>query len=158
MPKRLVNWLLEGPLRKYLEGARQRQAPWGSWHYSSNLDTSPFGWFEPEEQRRPADGPDDANLISSKVGEDEHVVALDVDLPMRAVPSTTPGRGHLYIDKKLTWAQYVELLDALSAAGIVHPSYVKHSKARGYTCLRPAFIAKPKNQPKRFGSDWEEPE
>lgn len=79
-----------------------------------------------------------ANLISSKL-EDQpgmHGFCIDIDLPCLLVESRTPGHYHLYIDRVLSWDEYVPLLKALSAAKIVEPGYVDASIANGATQLR----------------------
>lgn len=86
---------------------------------------------------------DDAMLITSMIRDSNmHKVAIDVDLPISVVPSSTPGHGHLYIDKELTWPQYEKLLHALAEAGIVEEGYVGASVRRGYTSLRLPWVSK----------------
>lgn len=165
-----LNLVLDGTYRRKWEGERQKLDPWGSWMHSTYLDTSPMGWHEDEESRERLYGPEGANLIYSRAGgckpgstgcighNDEgdlvelHIPMFDIDLPMRVVPSTNPGKGHLYIKKPMPWEKIEALLAALVEAGVVHRNYLKHSQARGYTCLRPAFVSKPANYNDRFGS------
>lgn len=80
----------------------------------------------------------DANLISSKaVGPQSlHFPALDIDFPCRVVRSTNPGHNHLFIDKALTWEQYVFLLQALEQVGILEKGFVDFSLARGASFIR----------------------
>ena len=83
----------------------------------------------------------DSGLISSELREREngkkmHMPAIDVDMPIRVVPSSTLGHFHLYIDKPMTWWRYKRLLRALVAAGIVEKGYYKASVARKATHLR----------------------
>lgn len=90
--------------------------------------------------------PDDdhpANLVSSLCEDGYHRPALDIDIPCEYVPSSTEGHGHLYFPTaKLTWAQYVALLEALADAGILEHRYVEHSKHRRQTLLRPPGVTK----------------
>lgn len=90
--------------------------------------------------------PDDthpANLVSSLCADGLHRPALDIDIPCRVVPSSTPGHCHLYFDTvALDWPSYVELLDALKAAGILGSGFVAHSKNRGQTLLRLPHVKK----------------
>lgn len=72
-----------------------------------------------------------------------HYPVLDLDLPARLLPSSTPGHGHLYIDRLLRWEQYAVLLDALGEAGILQPGYVSASKKRGHTAVRLPWVSKP---------------
>lgn len=71
-----------------------------------------------------------------------HRPVLDLDIPATLVPSSTPGHSHLYLDVDVTWAQYMMLLAALAAAGIIEQGYVKTSIQRGYTCVRLPWIRK----------------
>ena len=83
------------------------------------------------------------NLIASLCTDGKHRPAIDIDIPCRYVPSSTPGHGHLYLDDlPLEWDAYVELLEALVKAGIVDKTYLDHSIKRGYTALRPRHITK----------------
>lgn len=148
---RFLAWLLDGPVRKRLEGARQRRDPIGVWMHSSALDTTPMNVFG-DEDRRLVESPDEANLISSKLPDGKHVAILDIDLPCRLVPSSTRGKFHLFIQHPMSWARYEAVLNALAAAGIVHRKYVQHSHDRGFSNVRPAWVEKPKGQDPHFGS------
>lgn len=154
---RVLNDVLDGRVRRALEGERQRLDPWGSWMHSSLLDTAKPGEHETAETRQHVERWEDANVLYSAVheGSDEHVLALDIDLPMRVVPSTHPGRGHLWINKRMPWDDVLKVLAVLVEVGVVAASYEEHSKRRGYTCLRPAFIDK---KPWSFSSDDTDPE
>ena len=96
-----------------------------------------------------------ANLITSKVagqpsddafinlfGGVRHKVVLDIDLPVTVLPSTTPGHHHLFIDHEVDWDDYVHLLEALTACGLVEPGYAYASKERGYSCVRLPWVKK----------------
>lgn len=90
---------------------------------------------------------DSANVITSKVdldvaGTTVHKPVLDIDLPAKLVPSTTPGHFHLFIDKAMTWEKYARLLDVLADVGIVEPGYVSASKQRGFTAARLPWVKK----------------
>lgn len=144
-----LDLVLDGSHRRQWEGERQALAPWGGWMHSTFLEEAalePEKWqgrTEDEESRTKLDGPEGANLIHSGQPDGRHIVALDIDFPGRWVPSSTPGKGHLYINKPLTWEQVQKLLATLAEVGLVHRNYVKHTTARGYTCLRPAWVQKP---------------
>jgi hypothetical protein len=80
----------------------------------------------------------EADLISSRVlglEGDWHMPAIDVDLPVYAVTSDTPGHSHLYVQRKLAWADYLQLLYAMAKVGIVEENYVKMSERRGASFL-----------------------
>jgi hypothetical protein len=84
-----------------------------------------------------------ANLITSLVSAAPmHKPVIDIDIPAKLWPSSTPGHSHLYIDIEMPWSKYVTLLTALMEAGIVEPGYVKASIARGYTAVRPPWVSK----------------
>lgn len=143
---RVLNDVLDGRVRRALEGERQRLDPWGSWMHSSLLDTAKPGEHENAETRKHVETWQEANLLYSLADVEDpaqqHVLALDIDLPMRVVPSTHPGRGHLWINKRMPWDDVLKVLAVLVEVGVVAASYEEHSKRRGYTCLRPAFIDK----------------
>jgi hypothetical protein len=85
-----------------------------------------------------------ATVITSRVANsvDRHKVVLDIDLPAKLIPSTTPDHFHLYIDKELEWDAYVELLHALAKAGLVEDGYVGASVGRGHTAARLPWVKK----------------
>jgi len=65
-----------------------------------------------------------------------HGFCIDIDLPCLLVESRTPGHYHLYIDRVLSWDEYVPLLGALGKAKIIEPGYLNASIANGATLLR----------------------
>lgn len=71
-----------------------------------------------------------------------HTVAIDVDHPVRVLPSTTPGHFHLLIDVPMPWWRYRRLLRALMKAGIIEPGYYSASVRRGATFLRLPWVRK----------------
>lgn len=75
--------------------------------------------------RTMVDGPEEANLVGSRAKGpwNDHYPAIDIDLPVLAYPSATPGHSHLFVEKKLKWKVYRELLKALVTAGIVEENY-----------------------------------
>jgi hypothetical protein len=87
---------------------------------------------------------DQAQVISSEIvgSMGHHLVVLDIDVPAKLLPSSTPNHWHLYIEKPVTWFQYVNLLRALEDAGIVEPGYVSASIERGNTRVRLPWIKK----------------
>lgn len=93
------------------------------------------------EHRIPAD-PADADVVSSDLGNDMHAPCIDIDIPIRVIPSTTPGHGHLYIDMPVTWDHYLDILHALAAARIVEPGYVMASECRKATHVRLPWVKK----------------
>ena len=71
-----------------------------------------------------------------------HKPVIDFDLPIEVIPSSTEGHGHLYIDKRLSWSDYVKLLEVLVEVGLVEEGYLNASVARGYTAVRLPWIMK----------------
>ena len=85
----------------------------------------------------------EANLISSRVKDkDSHKIILDIDMPVKAIPSSTEGHFYLYIDKELTWTQYANLLWVLADVGIIEEGYFKAAINRKYTSVRLPWIKK----------------
>lgn len=106
--------------------------------------------YEEGRDRYEVSEPADAHVASSlvrSIGEfdkGQHRVVLDIDHPVHAVPSSTPGHFHLYIDAPpIPDAVYWKLVDVLVEAGIVEPGYASASKARGHTDVRLPWVRKP---------------
>lgn len=97
-----------------------------------------------------------ANLISSEIAEKNgiHAPALDLDFPCTLVPSTTPGHYHLYLDKAMTWDEYVMMLRILAVVGILEEGYVKAAIKRKKTLLRAPWV---KKDPKDLVPDGDDP-
>lgn len=71
-----------------------------------------------------------------------HRPILDLDFDAALIPSTSADHHHLYLDKVLTWSQYVKLLDVLAEVGIIEPGYRDASIAREFTSVRLPWITK----------------
>lgn len=96
------------------------------------------GWLSDSminQEREPAT-PDDANLVSSLTASGRHMPAIDIDLPVRVVESSTKGHFHLFIDKEIDTEHYWQILRALYEAGIVERGFYELSVARGASFLR----------------------
>lgn len=76
-----------------------------------------------------------------------HLPVIDVDLPISAVESSTPGHFHLYIERTMTTESLWKLLDVMEKVGLVEPGYVAASKQRGYTTARLPWIKKGEPEP-----------
>ncbi|TCB97562.1 hypothetical protein E0H26_11630 [Micromonospora zingiberis] len=88
-----------------------------------------------------------ANLLTSKVsGSEMHKPVLDIDLPAKLLPSSTPGHFHLLIDREMSWEAYLHLLDALVVVGLIEPGYANASRERGHTAIRLPWIRKAGDQ------------
>lgn len=84
----------------------------------------------------------EADVVSSEVGNNLHAPCIDIDVPIRVVPSTTPGHGHLYIDVPMDWDHYLAILTALVDAGVVERGYVMASECRKATHVRLPWVKK----------------
>ena len=127
-------------------------------HYidgKSVLDTSEVGAVDSDfdlscrqplavsrEGLRQASDIEDAILLSSEVREGKHKPVIDIDVPIRVVPSSTPGHSHLYVDVEMTWEEYAALLKALEVAGLVETGYVLASLDREATHVRLPWVKK----------------
>lgn len=65
-----------------------------------------------------------------------HRPLIDFDLPVKLVPSGTPGNSHLYIDKAISFELYLGILKALAEADIVQWGFYDATQERGYGSLR----------------------
>lgn len=86
---------------------------------------------------------ENANLISSLCQDGQHRPVLDIDFPVRLIPSTTPGHFHLYVDIPMTWEKQCTLMLAMENAGILQFGYRKYSESRGMSLVRPPWVKKP---------------
>jgi hypothetical protein len=70
--------------------------------------------------------------------------AVTVTFSARAfvIPSSTPGHGHLYVDRAMHWSMYQKLLNELVDQNVLEPGYVGASEARGWTCVRLPWVRK----------------
>jgi hypothetical protein len=83
------------------------------------------------------------SVVADKFGKAIHKPVIDIDFPVKALPSTNPEHSHLYIDKELTWDQYQELLEVMVKVGLVEPGYLSASRERGFTAVRKPGKLKP---------------
>lgn len=87
-----------------------------------------------------------ATSVSSKIAfsgtPGDHKPVLDLDMPVKVVPSSTPGHNHLYIDKEMPWEDYELLLRALAAVGLIEPGYLKASLELKHTSVRLPWVKK----------------
>ncbi len=72
-----------------------------------------------------------------------HKPVLDIDFPAVLIPSSTVGHFHLYLDKIVSWENYVELLTALAKCDIIEQGYANVSIERGHTAVRLPWVKKP---------------
>lgn len=87
--------------------------------------------------------PEKANAITSAAADGSgHKLIIDVDFPVHAVPSSTPGHFHLYIDKIISFDHLVGILHAMSDAGIVEPGYAGAVEDQGFATVRAPWTKK----------------
>ena len=91
----------------------------------------------------------EATVVSSDMangGGYYHQPVIDFDIPVRLVPSSTPGHSHLYIDTPTSGVAYFQLLRALVECGYVQPGYADASERRGHSDVRLPWIKKKEEQ------------
>lgn len=84
----------------------------------------------------------EALVASSQTHDGMHRPALDIDIPARLVPSSTPGHSHLYLDVDLTWEKYRRLLEVLDEVGVIEKGYTYVAMEREATFVRLPWIKK----------------
>jgi hypothetical protein len=82
------------------------------------------------------DSENEANLIASLTVNDTHAPVIDLDLPVRLLPSKTPGHFHLYLDVEMPKEDYFKLLQVMSEVGLVEEGYYKASVSQGSSYVR----------------------
>ncbi len=88
---------------------------------------------------------DGANVVSSLLTNGRHAPAIDVDVPVHVIPSSTPGHSHLYIDHEMPWQDYERLLRVLTEVGIVQRGFYDSAVRRGTSLLRLPHVRKATN-------------
>lgn len=110
----------------------------------SPVDDSNSSNFESPGERVPfEEAAGNANLVSSLLEDGRHMPVLDIDVPHKLVPSTTPGHSHLYINVSMDWGDYHHLLTVLQAKGIIEKGFVDSSLHKKMTQVRLPHIRKP---------------
>jgi len=77
-----------------------------------------------------------ATLVSSMLPNGNHMPVIDLDLDCALVESSTPGHYHLYINQEMSYGQYLNILQALTDAGVVQPGFNRFSRERGQGFVR----------------------
>lgn len=105
---------------------------------------------EAEDSRKIVETVEEATVVTSETEEPslrnhwepKHKPVLDIDLPVIAVPSSTPGHHHLFIDKEMTWEDYLKLLTVLAEVGIIEQGYLGAAEMREHTAVRLQGVSK----------------
>jgi hypothetical protein len=111
-------------------------------HYNVDGNLLLPAYFDSEERYQRTEDTTHAHLVSSELSDSNHgssglhAPTLDLDMEASLIPSSTPGRYHLYIDHPLTWRKYKRLLRALARSGIIEKGFVRASIKRKRTQLR----------------------
>lgn len=92
------------------------------------------------------------NVVSSEISrgpaytnaEDDsvHLVLIDLDFESALIPSTTPGRYHLYVDKKMSKEKYSDFVKMLKEFGVVAQGNLNQIEKTGRTYLRMPWVRK----------------
>lgn len=71
-----------------------------------------------------------------------HAPVIDLDGPHHYEPSTTPGHGHLYLNKDMAFEDMMEVLTVLTKHGIVQPGFTEAARIRGWAAVRTPWTPK----------------
>jgi hypothetical protein len=83
-----------------------------------------------------------ANLIGSATHQGTHAPVFDFDFPAYLLPSSSPGKFHLYLEKEISWESYMDVLEAMVNAGLLEPGWVDSGINHGTLLLRPPGVVK----------------
>jgi hypothetical protein len=101
------------------------------------------------EDRQPTDV--DANVVSSHLTAyrgGPHAPIIDLDFPHIYVPSTTPGHGHLYLNRPIPrWRMFI-MLWGLYMGGVIEKGFFLWSLRRGGTFVRRPGVKKTTSEEK----------
>ena len=112
--------------------ALRRVEQWNNYH-EVNEDVVPVAEIE------------EANIVTSEIATRDgsrHKILLDIDMPVKAVPSSTEGHFHLFIDHELSTEDYFKLITTMVEVGLVEEGYLSASAERGYTAVRVPWVPK----------------
>jgi hypothetical protein len=79
---------------------------------------------------------EEPNLISSITDDGKQMPILDLDFPHQAVPSSTPGHTHLYLNTVMSKWQWFWLMWGLWQAGVIELGFFVWSVRRGGNFVR----------------------
>ena len=98
------------------------------------------------EDRQPSD--EDANVVSSHLSTGLRAPIIDLDFPHQYIPSTTPGHGHLYLNRPISRWREIILLWGLYMGGVIEKGYFIWSIRRGGTFVRRPGVMKTTDEEK----------
>jgi hypothetical protein len=82
------------------------------------------------------------NLIGSATQQGTHAPVFDLDFPAYLLPSSSPGKFHLYLEKEISWESYLDILESMVNAGLLEPGWVDSGITNGAMLLRPPGVFK----------------
>lgn len=89
---------------------------------------------------------DDGDWMTTQTPEAKrgyHTIMIDVDVPAKLVPSTTPGHHHLYVGiDPVPWEDYEAWLKASAKIGLIEYGYLHASSNRKASFLRLPWVQK----------------
>lgn len=145
MPKRLTFRMLPGVTMPSMEAIKDSLADRLLYRTEKPLDNPGGSESDPSEFDDPEYLPAEhrnATLVTSETKDGLHMPAIDIDHECMLIPSSRPGKYHLYINVEMTRKQYFHLLNALVMAGIVEAGYYAHALRRGRSFLRYPGVTK----------------
>lgn len=93
----------------------------------------------------------DGQLVSSYLdGSSLHAPVLDIDVPIRLIPSSTDGHSHLYIDVPMHRITMFVMLGGLMVAGVVEPGFFWWSLRRGGCFVRRPGVVKTEDESMKY--------
>lgn len=88
-----------------------------------------------------------ANLVSSRLANGYHAPAIDIDFPIYAIPSSTTGHYHLYLEKEMPWKDYKKLLSVMHDVGLIEDGFFNAAMRSEQTYLRLPHVKKDPDAP-----------
>lgn len=107
----------------------------------------------PDPEYFPADH-DTATLVTSLLPNGRHMPVIDIDVTSMLLPSSTEGHYHLYINREMTWKQFLKMLKAMTDAGVVQEGYYQHTRRRGRAFVRYPGVTKQNEAVKLTGEGF----
>lgn len=143
--ERLPPWMRMSPFRRQLHEE-------GLHSYSEDYKKGEDGVYRNQDgkeykQELTSVPIEDALLVSSKT-DDGHYVILDIDFPVEVLPSSTPGKHHVYIDKIISEEHMEKLLKVMVEVGLVNEGiYDLQWRSSKEVSLRLPWVIKGEDRP-----------
>ena len=89
----------------------------------------------------------EATLIGSRLRESrEHLLVLDIDLPVEVHGSKTPGHHHVIFGQPMSWWRYKRTVKALAKAGVVDREWARATVRGGNGFIAATRVIPPGGQ------------